>query len=654
MDVLEHSAVDRTASAAPWWSVRWSEVVLAGVGVLGGLSGLAGGYYDISQWGPATLVLLVVLIVCLFASPGAGLRPFFPGLAGLGGLCVWAILSGTWAEFPDAAIVEGDRWGLYFLCFGILATLVRRRRDALAVLAGAAAGVLVVAGWVLAHMLAGADAQMFLGGRLNQPMGYVNSMANLFLIGAWPLIALAEARRKAWLSGLAVGLAAALGALVVLCESRGALVATAASVAILVLTVPGRQRRVWILLAVGVALAAIYGPLVAVYHSGGQPGEARHAAKVILLAGACVAALWTLGDGALTRLIARRPDRARTTSRLGLILLLTVFGAVTVVALASAGTIAHRVRTQARAFTQVVPLAEGPGTTRLFAGAGNRYDYWRVALKEFRSAPVKGLGAGNYDRDYFRERKTSEDIRQPHSIELQTLAELGLVGGLLLLVFLGATLIGLVRLHRPARRDSFVRIVAVGGGGVFLVWLSQTSVDWMHLMPGPTVLALAGAVVVTRSWVPASEATVRPRRVRAVAVAVAVSFALVLGFFVIRPTLASHLRAESQQRLARDPLSALRQASSALSLDGGSLESAYLKAAALARLNQYHGARNTLIDAATSHPSAWVPWALLGDLATRRGDRRGAQVAYRHALRLNPRDPGLIQLTRCGGTPGCG
>ena len=84
-------------------------------------------------------------------------------------------------------------------------------------------------------------------------------------------------------------------------------------------------------------------------------------------------------------------------------------------------------RDEYRSFTELG--ARAASTSRFTTGAGNRYDYWRVALDQFRDDPLRGVGAGNYDRTYFAERRTTEDIRQPHSIELQALGELGVVGG---------------------------------------------------------------------------------------------------------------------------------------------------------------------------------------------------------------------------------
>ncbi len=139
-------------------------------------------------------------------------------------------------------------------------------------------------------------------------------------------------------------------------------------------------------------------------------------------------------------------------------------------------------------------------SSRFTTGAGNRYDYWRVAVDQFADDPLKGVGAGNYDRTYFLERRTTEDIRQAHSIELQTLGELGLVGGILLAVFLVAIGAGFARRARAAKDDLRVRGLTVAAGGTFAVWLVHTSVDWLHLIPGLTGIALCSAAVLVGPW----------------------------------------------------------------------------------------------------------------------------------------------------------
>jgi Flp pilus assembly protein TadD len=60
-----------------------------------------------------------------------------------------------------------------------------------------------------------------------------------------------------------------------------------------------------------------------------------------------------------------------------------------------------------------------------------------------------------------------------------------------------------------------------------------------------------------------------------------------------------------------------------------------------------------LLAAAALEPHNYVPPALLGDLAVRRGDLAVARAAYARALVLNPRDPTIQTDVRgVGGVSG--
>ncbi|MGH2973649.1 MAG: hypothetical protein ACRDLL_02095 [Solirubrobacterales bacterium] len=74
------------------------------------------------------------------------------------------------------------------------------------------------------------------------------------------------------------------------------------------------------------------------------------------------------------------------------------------------------------------------------------------------------------------------------------------------------------------------------------------------------------------------------------------------------------------------------------------MQAYYAKASALARLDAYIPARAALLEAIRREPHNYVSWALLGDIATRRGDIAGAMRAYRRASSLNPRDAELRPL----------
>ena len=154
----------------------------------------------------------------------------------------------------------------------------------------------------------------------------------------------------------------------------------------------------------------------------------------------------------------------------------------------NAPSIVRSARAQYRTFTHLAPSAP---TDRFVSGSGNRYDYWRVAWREFRSEPLRGVGAGNYQPGYYRQRRTAEPIQQPHSLELQTLAELGLVGAVLLAGFLVVVGVSVSRAARRARAAPATRTLAVAASGLFAGWFAQTSVDWEHLIPGLTLIALA-------------------------------------------------------------------------------------------------------------------------------------------------------------------
>jgi hypothetical protein len=305
-----------------------------------------------------------------------------------------------------------------------------------------------------------------------------------------------------------------------------------------------------------------------------------------------------------------------------------------------------RVREQARSFKNL-GVGSTPGSrSRFTSGGGNRYDYWRVAAGQFESEPVRGLGAGNYDRTYFLERDTSEDIRQPHSLPLQTLAELGLVGGAALLLFLGAILAGFVRRARRARTSSSDLGLAVGGGGMFLVWLVHTSVDWLHLIPGVTGIALCGAAVLVAPWTRQRAPDGARSRLRLATIVVCGVVVLVGAMLVGRTALADKHRSDAQESVAEDPRRALEQAEDSLALNDESLPAYYAQAAAFARLNDYGGARAALLEATRREPHDFVPWGLLGDLAVRRGDLARARRDYGRASALNPQNAGLQALAR--------
>jgi len=457
----------------------------------------------------------------------------------------------------------------------------------------------------------------------------------------------AERARNHAFAGAAVAAAVLLAGIAILGQTRAIVPAVIVSALVMVAVLPGRRARLWALIAIGAGVAVAAPQLLDVFESAGgatpDPDTIRSGVAALLgiaaLTGVVFAVLRWLARTAEPRVGARPLATASTVALVAVVVVGAVAG------LAAVGDPVDRLRDEARAFKNLGVGSAQSSRSRFTSGGGNRYDYWRVAANQFRDEPVKGLGAGNYDRTYFLERQTSEDIKQAHSLPLQTLSELGLVGGAGLLLFLGAIVAGFVRRARAARTSPSDLGLAVAGGGMFLVWLVHTSVDWLHLIPGVTGIALCGAAVLVAPWARKHAAPGRSR----LRLATVVLCALVVLFgatMVGRSALADKYRSDAQDIVATDPRGALDKSADSLSLNDESLPAYYVQAAAHARLGRYEPARASLLEATRREAHDFVPWGLLGDLAVRRGDFAQARRDYGRASELNPRDAGLEQLAR--------
>jgi hypothetical protein len=220
-------------------------LVLVGLGL--GLSPLTYGFYDLAIWGPIALMLLAVLFGLVIARPATLRRSAVAAIVGLVALWGWALLSTAWAESGERALTEANRWMLYAALLGVLLSLLRTDRLGKVLLATTTAAVLGVGVYMLVAMALGDGGELFLGGRLEGLLGYINGQAAYLLLGFWPLVALAEYARRPPVRGLAAAGATLLAALVLLSQSRAVVPALLVSAVVLLVAIPGRQRRAWAL-----------------------------------------------------------------------------------------------------------------------------------------------------------------------------------------------------------------------------------------------------------------------------------------------------------------------------------------------------------------------------------------------------------------------
>ena len=150
----------------------------------------------------------------------------------------------------------------------------------------------------------------------------------------------------------------------------------------------------------------------------------------------------------------------------------------------------------------VLPLLVEPA--RLRAALGDRAYYWAVAWHALDS-PFRGLGSGAFAQLWAIERPVGVNAIDAHSLFLESLLELGVVG----LVFVVATLS--VPLVAAARLGGGW---AAGATGAYVAFLMHAAVDWDWEMPAVTIAGLGcGAALVggaRRSIEPLNAATSDP------------------------------------------------------------------------------------------------------------------------------------------------
>ena len=130
---------------------------------------------------------------------------------------------------------------------------------------------------------------------------------------------------------------------------------------------------------------------------------------------------------------------------------------------------------------------------------GDRAEYWRVAWHEYVLNPWLGSGARTFHLYWLLYRPIPVNVRDAHSLYLETLAELGPAGLALLLAALAVPLVAAARAHT----NPFVPAAA----GAYTAFLVHAAQDWDWEMPAVTLAALAcGAALL---------AAARPERARA-------------------------------------------------------------------------------------------------------------------------------------------
>jgi hypothetical protein len=610
----------------------------------------AGGFF-VGTTGLAVVLILGALIlrVTLAQRPFAGLG-WAGGLAtgALGLLAVWALASAWWSDAASRALLSFDLTLLYaalVLLMGSVAWLPRSVRTVLRLLAVGIVAVCTVA--LITRVLPNVwhVAPDLRNERLSYPLTYWNGLGAMAAVGLVLCLHLTcDALEPRAVRALSAAALPVLAATLLFTYSRGAIAACAVGAVLYLLVAHPRGMAGGLPVALPAtavgALLAYRADLLATPDFATRAGAVHQGHRVALGIAVCAlcagllrfALTWL--DARLARVELPQPRRPVRFALGGGALLV-------VVALALALGAPHALSTQYHRFTHGDSIADrGDFRTRLTnAGNNGRIEHWRVALKAFSSQPLHGTGGGTYQNRWTRDRHVGFTAVNAHSLYLETLSDLGVVGLVLLLVALGALAVGIARRARGPQRALYGAVLAV-----FATWAVHAGIDWDWQIPAVTAgpLALAAVAVAVP---PAGPQRSRRRFLRGPA------SRLWLATGALLLAVAPALVAVSQQRLD-DSVRAFGRGdcTGALNSALSSLDAMRIRPEPFEVIG-YCDARLGLTPLATSAMRSAIErdpdnWELHYGLALVRGaGGKDPRPAVRAAIALNPRES-LLQTAR--------
>lgn len=606
--------------------------------------------------------LLLVGMLALGAAGRATLgRPFYWATGLLGGLALFSAFSSLWSGSIELSVTEADRvlvyLGFFLASFLIAQTDQRRQRFA----EGIGISLIAIAIVALATRLLPEIVELGPGlgsnPRLGYPLGYWNADGLAFGIGT--AMALWMSRRSLNLSLRWFAVAALPTVLLALyfTYSRGGLLALLVACGCLIAL---SHDRLWLLATLAIGAIGAMPAILAVQARRALADNSTEAAigqgrtvLLVLVAGTALA----LGLFALLRRLERRDDEVtgralalsrdpKVLKRVALVLALLAIGGVVAVG--------GRAWDQFSSPDVALPTQPEDRITD-FSGTG-RHEFWRVSFDAFGEDPLIGQGAGTYRFAWNQMREIPVPVLDAHSLYFEAFAELGLVGGLLVLGLVGTLLWTGFAAWRDAsgpRRELHAVLLAA-----CLAFAIGAGLDWFWEIAamGAVFFAAAAALVAARCGQLAhrraeSNGQGNKGEQRRFGLAVAgLALAWVAALALVGPLLVDREIDSSNAAAARgDVLAAVDHADTARSIEPWAA-TPYLQLGLLAESQgDYATAADRLGEAIEREEGNWLLYYLRARIEQRGGDEAAARADLAEARRLNPEEQCLRE-----GVEGCG
>jgi hypothetical protein len=626
--------------------------------------GLDGGGYGViasSQVGMVLWWIVLVGAAWKLLPTGRLTRVAWSALALFGGFVVWTALASTWSlsserSLQDLSLVI-SYLGVLVLAIAITSGPDRDRAVRHSVGAVAAAVVILAVlavisrlapnSFAAAHVTAaflGAGAQ----GRLSWPLNYWNGLAALVALGLPLLLAIATSARTLRVQA---GAAAALPVLA-LCDyltfSRGGALAAAVALLAFLALAPARFPKLATMLVAGAGSAILIAG--ADHRAAVEHGLTNHLASVqggqLLVAIVLVCAGVALAQvgiglaarhGTLPRLLTIPAPRARAL--LGAAIAVAVVAALAVGAPSRLSHAWHDFKTPRAAALSQDSLARYASFS-----SNSRYQYWKVAVHTNAGHPLTGSGPGTFQLLWLPRATVPGYVTNAHSLYFETLAEVGIVGLVLLAGFLLLILAAAVTLVLRSEREGRVR--AAGAAAAMLSFVVSAAFEWVWQLPvlpaaflllAAAVLAPAPRRVAIRSLAPdaplGSGRGRLPLPLRLGLVATALVCVIAIGIPLATASAVGRSQAAAG---AGDLSSAVADARSAARLEPGAASPQLQLALVLELQRNYPAALAAARTATRDESQNWSDWLVLSRIEAEAGAPKAAVAAYVRARSLNP------------------
>jgi O-Antigen ligase len=567
----------------------------------------------------------------------------------------WTAAGIGWSDSAERTVAEIGRVGTYLGVFTL--ALIAQRRDALKRFVYAVGAAIAVVGFLaLLSRLHPAwfpedDAARVLPevrGRLSYPLNYWNGLAALIAIGTPLLLWIATEAKRVVTRTVAAAVIPAVMLAAFYTLSRGGALELTVALSVFIALHPRRLAMVPTLLVVGAGAAILIaaGAQRQALADGlsGRIAERQADEMLALLVVVCagVALLQAAIALAARHNLGPRPTISRSAAMAALVSIV-VIGGIAAIGVGAPSTVSD----SWQEFKAPGAPENNATTDRFVSASGNgRYQYWQSSVDAAETSPLNGIGPGTWGYWWAREGTLPGSVRDSHSLFFEVLAELGIIGLILIGGIVGSVLaVGTRRALRapPARRALFA--AAVGGSAAFA---TAAAVDWgweIAVIPVAFLLLAAGILAPeSHTEAPADKEKV-PMASRLGLIGLSILGALVIGIPLVGT---SAIRASQESARAGQLEVALEEARKAQDWQPFAATPHLQEALVLELIAADAGADaddvlQSAVAAATQaardEPTNWQTWLVLSRIQESRGDVESSTAAYETAKSLNPRSP---------------